>query len=250
MLVLETRQLQLAFGQRNELTADELSDIKKLGLKFRGDNWPMFRSFKPGYAPGALDEAEIEWLTIALEQFLQLAPEWDDSPVTTFRIKDDNCDILTRICQNGIWLSTWTEHDGMTFEWTTPEPSELLIEKIKRHKNLVDLDCHFQILPALTGPKEKAIFPYIAISVDAKSGFIFGMELLSVEKQTHKQLIASVPDVFLKQWDNASIRPASIRVRSITSYSMLEIAAADLNTPLRRANKLPSIENILKNLPI
>jgi hypothetical protein len=138
----------------------------------------------------------------------------------------------------------------MTFEWTTPEPSELLIEKIKRHKNLVDLDCHFQILPALTGPKEKAIFPYIAISVDAKSGFIFGMELLSVEKQTHKQLIASVPDVFLKQWDNASIRPASIRVRSITSYSMLEIAAADLNTPLRRANKLPSIENILKNLPI
>jgi hypothetical protein len=249
-LVLETRQLQLSFGQRNELTTDELSGIKKLGLKFRGDNWPMFRSFKPGYAPGALDEAEIVWLTLALEQFLELAPQWKKPPVKTFRIKNDTCDILTRICHNGTWQSTWTEHDGMSFEWPTPEPSELLIEKIKQHQKLVDLDCHFQLLTALIGPKGSAIFPYIAISVDAKSGFIFGMELLSVEKQTHKELIASVPDVFLKQWDKAAIRPASIRVRSITSYSMLEIAAADLNTPLRRANRLPHIDHILDNLPI
>jgi hypothetical protein len=249
-LMLETRQLQLSFGSRNELMTDELNVIKKLGLKYRGKNWPMFRSFKPGYAPGALDEAEIVWLTIAIEQFLELATQWKKPPVKTFRIKDHNCDILTRICHNGTWQSTWTEHDGMSFEWPTPEPSELLIEKIKQHNNLVDLDCHFQLLTALIGPKGTAIFPYIAISVEAKSGFILGMELLSVENQTHKELIASVPDVFLKQWDKASIRPASIRVRSITSYSMLEIAAADLNTPLRRANKLPSIDHILKNLPI
>lgn len=250
-LMLETRQLQLCFGSRDELTSDERSAIKKLGLKYRGENWPMFRSFKPGYAPGALDEAEIVWLTLALEQFLQLAPEWDEPPVMTFRSSEDgDFDILTRIYQNGTWQSTWTEHDGTSFEWPTPEPSDLLIEKIKQHKKLVDLDCHFQLLTALIGPKGRAIFPYIAISVDAKSGFILGMELLSVEKQTHKELIASVPDVFLKQWDKASIRPSSIRVRSITTYSMLEIAAADLNTPLRRAKKLPSIEQILESLPI
>ena len=249
-LMLETRQLQLSFGSRNELMPDELNVIKKLGLKYRGRNWPMFRSFKPGYAPCSLDETEIVWLTIAIEQFLQISAQWKKPPVKTFRIKDDNCDILTRICHDGTWQSTWSEHDGMSYEWPTPEPSELLIEKIKQHKNLVDLDCHFQLLTALIGPKGSAIFPYIAISVDAKSGFILGMELLSVENQSHKELIASVPDVFLKQWDKAAIRPASIRVRSITSYSMLEITAADLNTPLRRANKLPSIEKILKSLPI
>jgi hypothetical protein len=249
-LMLETRQLQLCFGSRNELMPDELNSIKKLGLKFRGENWPMFRSFKPGYAPTTLDEAEIFWLTLALEQFLELSPLWKKPPVTTFRIKHDNFDILTRICTNGIWQSTWTEHDGISFEWPTPEPSGQLIEKIKQHRKLVDVECHFQLLPALIGPKSKAIFPYIAISVDAKSGFILGMELLSVEKQTHQELIDSVPDVFLKQWDKAAIRPASIRVRSITSYSMLEIAAADLNTPLRRADRLPNIDHVLDNLPI
>jgi hypothetical protein len=229
---------------------DELNAIKKLGLKYRGENWPMFRSFNPGYAPCALNEAEIDWLTIALEQFLELAPLWKKPPVETFRFENDDCDILTRICTNGTWQSTWTEHNEIPFEWPTPEPSELLMEKIKQCTNLVDLDCHFQLLTAPIGPKERAIFPYIALSVDAKSGIILGMNLLSVEKQTHKELIDSVPDVFLKHWINANIRPASIRVRSITSYSMLEITADDLNTPLRRADRLPKIEEILDNLPI
>lgn len=249
-LMLETRQLQLSFGSRNELMPDELNSIKKLGLKYRGENWPMFRSFKPGYAPCPLDEAETVWLTTAIEQFLQLAPQWKKPPVKTFRIKNDTCDILTRICNDGTWQNTWIEDTGMSYEWPTPEPSELLMEKIKQCTNLVDLDCHFQLLSAPIGPKGRVIFPYIALSVDAKSGLIFGMNLLSVEKQTHKELIDSVPDVFLKQWINANIRPASIRVRSITSYSMLEIAADDLNTPLRRANRLPHIEKILDNLPI
>lgn len=249
-LMLETRQLQLSFGSRSELMPDELNSIKKLGLNYREENWPMFRSFKPGYAPCSLDDAEIVWLTLALEQFLELAPQWKKPPVETFRFVNDTCDILTRICNDGTWQSTWTEDLSIAFEWPTPEPSELLIEKIKQHHHLVDIECHFQLLTALIGPKSKAIFPYIAISVDAKSGFILGMELLSVEKQTHQELIDSVPDVFLKQWDKAGIRPASIRVRSITSYSMLEITADDLNTPLRRANILPNIDHVLDNLPI
>ena len=249
-LVLETRQIQLSFVRRGELHSYELDAIKKAGKKFRGDNWPMFRSFKPGYVPGALDAAEIVWLTTAIEQFLAVFPQLEGTCLSTFRIENDSCDILTRSLKSGAWHTTWTEHMDFSYEWATPPPSEFLIEKIKRQQRLVDIDCHFQILQASIGTAGTATFPYLAVSVEPKSGFILGMELLSVEKQTFEELIASVPDVFLKQWDGANIRPASIRVTTITTYSMLEIAAEELNTPMRRYPNLPSIDRVMSELPI
>ncbi len=248
-LILETRQLQAAFGSRPELRKDELADIKKLGRKYRGDNWPMFRSFKPGCAPGPLDDAEILWLTTALEQFLEVFPTLKSKGAHTFRQIDGIFETLTRVFENGAWRSTWTEHDGFSHEWPTPEPSVLLIEKIRRQEKLADIDCHFQLIPTPIGRPQSAVFPYLAISVEPESGFILGMEMLSVEKQSYAELIASVPDVFLKQWAKAGIRPASIRVSTITTYSMLELAAADLNTPMRRADRLSSIERVMRELP-
>ncbi len=251
-LLFETRQVQLSFGRRDELHSYELAAINKTGKKYRGDNWPMFRSFKPGYVPGALDDADIFWLTTAIEQFLVVFPQLEsEGPcLTTFRIEHDACDILTRSFKNGVWHTTWTEHEDFSYEWATPSPSEFLIEKIKRQQRLVDIDCHFQILPTPIGSAGSATFPYLAISVEPKSGFILGMELLSVENQTFKELVASVPDIFLRQWDKACIRPASIRVKTITTYSMLEIAAEDLNTPIRRFPSLPSIDRVMSELPI
>jgi len=34
----------------------------------------MFRNFKPGYAPGVPDDAEILWFTTVLEQFFEVSP--------------------------------------------------------------------------------------------------------------------------------------------------------------------------------
>jgi hypothetical protein len=249
-LILETRQLQASFGVRAELRADELALIKKHGRKYRGDNWPMFRSFKPGYAPGPPDDAEILWLTIALEQMLTVFPSLTSDGSSTFRQTAEGFETLTRVFENGAWRSKWTEHDGRTHEWATPEPSELLLEKIRRQEKLVEIDCHFQLLTTPVGRPGTAVFPYLAISVEPESGFILGVELLSCEKQSHAELIASVPDVFLKQWDKAGIRPASIRVSTITTYSMLEITADRLNTPMRRAGRLPSIDRVMRELPL
>ena len=249
-LVLETRQLQAAFGLRAEIRKDELAEIRKLGRRYRGDNWPMFRSFKAGYAPGPLDEAESLWLTTALEQFLAAFPTLESDGSQSTRVHGDYVEVLTRSFENGIWQTTWSELDCYSHEWATPEPSELLLQKIRQQERLVDIDCHYQILPTPVGGSQSAFFPYLAISVEPKSGFILGMDMLSVENQSHKELVASVPDVFLRQWDKSGIHPASIRVSTITTYSMLEIAAVELNTPMRRADRLPSIERVLRELPL
>jgi hypothetical protein len=195
------------------------------------------------------NDAEILWLTTAIEQFLALYPALAAGDVRTCRENHGVFEILTRRFENDEWRSTWTEIDDRSHEWTTPEPSRDLVEKIRRQERLVDIDCHFQLLTTPVGRPGSALYPYFAISVEPKSGFILGMDLLSVEKQSFEQLMDSVPDVFLRQWDKAGIRPASIRVSTISSYSMLEIAAADLNTPMRRADRLPSIERVMRELP-
>ena len=46
-LVLETRQLQVAFGSRQDLGKHEIASIKSLGRKYRGENWPSMRSYFP-----------------------------------------------------------------------------------------------------------------------------------------------------------------------------------------------------------
>ena len=249
-LILESRQLQCAFGIRAQLQKSELAEIKQLGRKYRGDNWPMFRSFRPGYAPGPVDDAEAVWLGHAIEQLLEVAPALELDPLGNARLDGDELDILTREFQAGTWQSTWTELDCRSHEWTTPEPDPVLLNKVKSHERLLDLECAFQLVPNPVGPTPRAaVFPYFAITADAKTGLVLGMEILSVEKQSHAELIASAPDVFLRQWDKAGIRPASIRVATITTYSMLEIAAAELNTPMRRGDRLPGIDRMMREMP-
>jgi len=249
-LILETRQLQCSYGTRSELRPDELSEIKKLGRKYRGDNWPMFRSFHPGRAPGPLDEAERAWLAHAIEQLMTVAPALKIDPLGDARLIDGGLDILTRRQTGGTWESCWTELDDYTFEWPVPAPDEIDLEKIKALDRLTDIECLFQLMPSPIGRSAAdAVFPYLAITADRKSGLILGTDLLTIEKQSHAGMIASVPGVFLRQWLKAGIRPASINVSSITTYSMLEITADLLNTPMRRGDQLPAIDRMLREMP-
>jgi hypothetical protein len=252
MMMLETRQIQIAFGERAELRKDEFAEIKQLGRKYRGQCWPTFRSFHPGRAPGTPSEADVVWLTHAIAQFLEIQPLLAADSCAHLRLDDatGECDILTRECIDGEWRSVWTPFDGRSFETPTPVPDPALIKEVTGIMRLVDVECHYMLIPSPVGPhRGDAYFLYLAISVDARSGLVLGFELLSTEKQTHKKLIASVPDVFLRQWIKAGIRPASIRVATITTYSMLEIAAADLNTPMRRGDHLPVIDHLMGEMP-
>lgn len=248
-LMMECRQLQISFGTRNELNPAELKAIKANGLTFRGDNWPIFRSYEAGYAPGQLNEREAEWMRIALEQFLAFYLSSEGEMPTLFREGEESVEMLTLLDDLGQWRADWTPCIDLPFEWPTPTPSELLVEKVRQIPQLCDVECHYMILPAQVGQREKPKFAYLALTAEPNSGMIIGMELLSMEHQTHEELTASVPDVFLKQWIKAGIRPASIRVKTITTYSMVEISAEILNIPLEREDTLPALDRALATLP-
>lgn len=248
-LIMETRQLQLSFGTRKELQPDQIKKIKQLGFNFRGNNWPIFRSYEAGYGPGDLNEEEISWLTIALEQFMALFNAHAEEVPSVFRENGEVLEILTLLHREGRWTQEWQFHDDSEHEWSTPEPSGFLVAKIQQNKPALDIECHFFHLPALIGDWRKPKLGYIAISADSKSGMLLGADILSIENQSYEQMIDSVPNTFLQQWIKAGVRPASLRVKSITCFSLLEITAADLDVTIQRCDRLPALDRAIQHLP-
>ncbi|MFQ6618703.1 MAG: hypothetical protein ACE5QV_08465, partial [Fidelibacterota bacterium] len=73
--------LMVSFESRSVLQRDDLNIIKKLNLRFRGpDSWPMFRSYRPGFFPWYLTDYEAKFLTLALQQVVEVSLRFKDDP--------------------------------------------------------------------------------------------------------------------------------------------------------------------------
>ena len=87
--ILEIPQLQASWEDRNTLRPEDRAIIKELGLKFRGRNeWPMFRSYRPGYAPWFLEAEEARFLADVLEQALDVIERLDKDQ-TLLELEDE-----------------------------------------------------------------------------------------------------------------------------------------------------------------
>jgi hypothetical protein len=247
-LILESRQLQISFNTRPELLASDLATIKRLNRKYRGNNWPMFRSFHPGCNPDSLSESDAVWMTHAIEQLLHVAPLLKDDPFGDRREAEVGTKTLTREQINGVWQSTWTRSDNALYEFPTPAPEPLLATKVAEHPTGPHIECDFPLVPqALKGDDKKLYYPYIAISVEPHQGFILGLEMLTMQKQSLEVMKASAPNLFLRQWDKHNFRPASISVSTQTSYALLLKTAEALKIPLHLRPNLLALRMALTN---
>jgi hypothetical protein len=242
-LILDTPQLQCSFSQRGGLFKSELAAIKAAGRKFRGDGWPVFRVFRPGWCPTRAIGAEIDLLVTAIEQVLEIVPLLEIGE-ETLRHQNGKWEILTRRCIDGTWQSVWTPDDSSLYAPPSPPPSELLVERVRRHSRRIDLDVCLRLLPNPVGPsRENSFFPYILLVVEPQSQLVLGVEVLSVDGQTHEQLLASVPDRLLRICDRNSICPAVLRVTSPITAALLGLTAEALGIPLYLGGDLPALED-------
>ncbi len=247
-LIFGTPQLQCAFAERRALFKSELAAIKQAGKKYRGENWPTFRSFIPGRAPAPADAKQTEWLCTAIQQVLEVAPTLGFAEESV-RFGHGRPEILTRRFLNGEWRTDWTPDDPTIFAYPQPAPDEFLVEKVRRHSRAVPLEVAFLMTPHPVGRSpETSVFPYILLAVDPGSGLVIGHELLAVEKQTYDQLIDSVPTAFLRLCDRVNIRPAAISVESPATHALLSRTAAALGIDCRRRARLPVLREALESL--
>ncbi len=241
----EVPQLQASFENRETLTPKDLDEIKKLGLRFRGKQaWPVFRSFRPGYFPWYLEKGEVEFLTLALEQLLEVAPR--SSP--ELLMPEDELMYLVRVGTKKDEEIVWEDRIMEIPEDELAEiPIEMEIESLEKlqglpQKNII-LEIDFYLFPAKFGSKEeRPRCAYMLMVVERGKGLVLGSEMLK-PKPTLETMYGMVPLTIVNLLAKLGFVPKEVRVRTQLLHQLLETLEEPLNFEVKKMSVLPALDS-------
>lgn len=132
--------LMASFEDRDRIDNTDYNIIKRLGLKFRGRAaWPLFRCFLPGYLPWYLNQNEAKFLTLALQQAIDVSQRAKEDENLLWPDENESR-ILVRALGNGnVWRDTY--HDIPFLEDTEPlvgPVDEIRLRRIKKSSTRID----------------------------------------------------------------------------------------------------------------
>jgi len=243
--MLMQKCLMASFGSREELTKEDRQVIKSLGLKFRGRTaWPLFRSYRPAYHPWYLTADEARFLTLALQQAREVCLRFREDPA------------LFDPPQEELWLVRVPEETEKGLSWRDaclePAPleeeelvtmpmDELRLARLKKAAPLIQAiwEMDFFLSPSAVQEKrgERPYYPYLTMTVDHVSGFIFGTNLAS--PGTH---LEEFPERFLALAERLKWLASEIWVKKEEAYSLLEPITSRLGISLNIVDELEALE--------
>lgn len=247
--LIAMRHLQAGFSDRAYLEKEDRDLIKRLGLKFKGRNaWPMFRSYRPGYAPWFVTRAEAQMLIHALSQVIDVA----------HRVRDDPEPIkpVGRVEPGGYWVRAANREGAeLIWEdrvWSIPRPQRespaVIVDsdslELLKHtpRSGLDLEVDLRLTPArIVKPGQRPLAVYVLIITDSNSGFILGAETMTAERSL-SEMHAGIPNALLKVLLQNQVMPERLLVRSKFLRGLLRTTTQSLNIELRHADELPGID--------
>lgn len=248
--VLNVPQLQASFEDREMLHERDRALIKQLGLKFRGRQaWPLFRSYRPGFAPWFLEAAEVRFLTHALAQAQDVALRFRDNWTLLTR----GSHYLMRVARKEKGQLIWQDQ-SMTVP--PPEPSSIqlrmdldtLAALRQRPRGGFTLEMDLFMLPsALHDAGERPYYAYSLLTVDKQSGMILGQELLQ-PLPSLLEMYGQIPLKVVYLLSKLGSRPKAIHVRSPVLYQLLTTLDKELGFKLKSSNRLPLLDSAREEL--
>lgn len=249
--LLEIPQLQASFGDRQELRKEDLAIIKSLGLKFRGQGaWLLFRSYVPSYLPWFLSGEEARFLTVCLEQGLEVA----------LRVRA-NPHLLDPLRQ-GLYLIRTLEKEGAAMawkdQWEKPVPPQPKTIQIKLDQKLLNaasrlprqpmtMQASLFVMPGGIFDKgdPRPYFGYTLMVVEAQSGFILGTAILA-PKPSLEAVWTQTPEEFLKVLPRLGTLPTEVAVNQERLRMLLEPVTTALGIKLTLTRTLPALNQARK----
>ncbi len=248
--LFEIPQLQVSFEDRESLEKQDRDLIKKLGLKFRGSqNYPLFRSIRPGFMPWFITSEEAHFLIYAIEQTLEVAPRVRENP----DILVDESDT-----ENEVVLARVAETQGKNFVWRDeireiPPPAEkeffikvpqALVDELKafpQNKNFI-LEIDLFYAPTPIGEKGKRPYiPKMLMLADGRNGMIAGFQIIQ-PKEDDLENYTEISQHLFESLQKLNVRPQEIRVASEAIFDLLKGLNQQLNVKLRQTDDLRAIE--------
>lgn len=241
--LFEIAHLQASFEDRDQLTTQDRNTIKELGLKFRGKMaWPLFRSYRAGFAPWHLEADEVRILTLALEQLLDVAPRFGDEEID---FPEERSVFLIRVLgDNGRWqdrIGTIPPAEPESVDIEIPKAAADAVRRLRRSHNVFEADLF--LMPGMFGERgRRPQIAYIFMVVDKASGAILAGETLHVE-ETFADMLAEVPkrmvDICLKMQGV----PAEIQVGSERVEWLLSSLSSIMDCKIKRVRRLRALDN-------
>ncbi len=236
--------LMASFEDRKYLQKHDLQQIKALGLKFRGSNaWPMFRNYTPGLVPWYLTGEEAKFLTIALQQAIDVSQRFKKdiglmSPPSSgqflVRVPDKHGESI-------VWKDEWLEPSPLKKEEPPVMPvDETTLSRLKKarlqSRGIWEMD--FFHIPAPVWEKgERPYYPYMSMLVDHNTAIILNFEM---EKRSgHK---SKFPVKFADFIERVRVMPEELLVKRHDVYGLLEPLATKLGIEIKMVESLPALE--------
>lgn len=241
--LLEISHLQASFEDRDQLTTQDRNTIKELGLKFRGKMaWPLFRSYRAGFAPWHLEAHEARILTLALEQLLDVAPRFGDEEIDFPEERDT---VFVRVLgANGQWqdqIAKIPPAEPESVDIEIPKASADAVRRLRRSHNVLEADLF--LMPGMFGERgSRPQMAYIFMVVDKNSGAILAGDPLYAET-TFADMLAEVPkrmvDICLKMQGV----PAEIQVGSERVEWLLSSLSSIMDCKIKRVRHPRALDN-------
>jgi hypothetical protein len=249
--ILEIPQLQASFENREQLQKEDREVIKKLNLKFRGQNeWPLFRSYAPGLFPWFVSTDEARFLTFALEQLLEVAPRLRNDNESLFGEGDTDFLVRTPRRENNriIWEDRITRIPEPEKKTVTPAPLDAkqieALKRLPRAENVIEVE--LSMLPAPVREKKgRPFFPYLLMIADAQSGMILASDMLQ-PLPSLEAMRAELPLKLSAHLSQLGAIPDTIAVRNETMTDLLSHLAAELDIQIIKSRVLPAVDRALE----
>jgi len=236
--------LMASFEDRAYLQKEDLQLIKKLGLRFRGRNeWPVFRSYRPGYFPWFLTKKEALFLTTAIEQAIDVALRFrEDEGLLTSHGEDE---YLIRIPDKIEDINLWEDR------WMKPAPvektrmfddrvDEIRVQKIKRDavrtEAIWEIETAFSPTP-VREKKERPYFPRMIAVIDHHSTIALDFNMFDISSDA-----SDFGNHFLSFLEKNEKLPQEILIRKEETHQLISPIAAQLKINVRSVSELLAFE--------
>ena len=236
--------IMASFEDRDYLWKEDLQLIKKFGLKFRGRNqWPMFRSYRPGYVPWFLTKKEALFLTVALEQAIDVTVRFrEDEGLLTPRGKNE---YLIRVPDKIEDIILWEDR------WMKPAPvkktklsddrvDEVRMQKIKkkavRTSNIWEIELAFSPTP-VREKKERPYFPRTLAVIDQRSTMGLDFHIFEISSDT-----SEFRNHFLDFLEKHGALPKEILVGNDETLQIIAPITSLLKINVKSGSKLLAME--------
>lgn len=241
--LLEIAHLQASFEDRDQLTTRDRDVIKQLGLKFRGKMaWPLFRSYRAGFAPWHLEADEARILTLALEQLLDVAPRFGDEEIDF--PEERGLFLIRKLGNEGRWqdqIGTIPPAEPESVDIEIPKVRADAVRRLRRNHNVLEADLF--LMPGMFGERgSRPQMAYIFMVVDKNSGAILAGEPLYAET-TFADMLAEVPKRMVEICLKMQGVPAEIQVGSERVEWLLSSLSSIMDCKIKRVRHLRALDN-------